>query len=87
MKERMANLWRLMKGVMITKFDQGIFIFQFYHKLDLKRITRMTHGISTTTFTNSNDGGLQEAVGVQEGNARPTRNKRSPAYWKDYVRT
>jgi len=33
--------------------------------------------------TNSNDGGLQEAVGLQEGNARSTRNKRSPAYWKD----
>lgn len=32
------RIWRLMNGVRITKVEQGTFIFQFFHKLDMKRI-------------------------------------------------
>lgn len=38
MKERLAGIWRPGKGVTIREVEPGLFIFQFYHKVDLQRI-------------------------------------------------
>lgn len=38
MKERLAGVWRPGKGVTIDEPEPGLFIFQFYHKIDLQRI-------------------------------------------------
>lgn len=36
MKSKLANLWRPMIGITIKMLKPGIFLFQFYHKNDLK---------------------------------------------------
>jgi hypothetical protein len=38
MKERLANLWRPVKGVMITPIESNKFLFQFFHNLDMGRV-------------------------------------------------
>jgi hypothetical protein len=38
MKERLANLWRPVKGVMITPIESNRFLFQFFHNLDMGRL-------------------------------------------------
>nr|KYP68844.1 Uncharacterized protein At4g02000 family [Cajanus cajan] len=38
MKNRMASIWHPGKGVSISELKPGVFLFQFYHPLDLKRI-------------------------------------------------
>lgn len=37
-KERMAEVWRAVKGVSIKELQRGLYLFQFYHKLDLQRV-------------------------------------------------
>nr|KYP46937.1 hypothetical protein KK1_031419 [Cajanus cajan] len=37
MKNCMASIWRLGKGVSISELKPGVFLFQFYHPIDLKR--------------------------------------------------
>lgn len=39
MKERLSAIWTLVKGVTIQEVETGLFLFQFYHKLDLVRST------------------------------------------------
>lgn len=38
MKERLAAIWRPVKGVSIQEVEPRLFLFQFYHKIDLARI-------------------------------------------------
>nr|KYP46012.1 hypothetical protein KK1_032396 [Cajanus cajan] len=38
MKNRMASIWGPGKGVSIPKIKPWVFLFQFYHPLDLKRV-------------------------------------------------
>ncbi|KAI4350923.1 hypothetical protein L6164_005326 [Bauhinia variegata] len=38
MKERMANIWRPGRAVTIREINPGVFLFQFYHKLDITRV-------------------------------------------------
>lgn len=38
MKERMAGVWRPGRKVLVKEIDTGIFVFQFFHKLDIQRI-------------------------------------------------
>ncbi|MCH81083.1 hypothetical protein A2U01_0001862 [Trifolium medium] len=38
MKERLANLCRPVKGVMITPIESNRFLFQFFHNLDMGRV-------------------------------------------------
>lgn len=38
MKERLAEVWQSMKGVDIREVVLGIFLFQFFHAMDLERI-------------------------------------------------
>lgn len=35
MKTRLAGVWRPEKGVAIQDIEPGLFLFQFYHRLDL----------------------------------------------------
>nr|KYP35194.1 hypothetical protein KK1_043783 [Cajanus cajan] len=34
----MAEVWHPRKGVSIREIDSGLFLFQFYHPLDMQRI-------------------------------------------------
>src|SRR4051812_20108425 len=36
MKKRVADMWRPVKGVIIKKALEGLFLFQFSHKLDME---------------------------------------------------
>lgn len=38
MKDQMADIWRPVRGVSVTKASPGIFLFQFFHKADMQRI-------------------------------------------------
>lgn len=38
MKERMSEVWRPVKGVSIKDVSPGIFLFQFFHKLDMEKV-------------------------------------------------
>nr|KYP48445.1 hypothetical protein KK1_029907 [Cajanus cajan] len=38
MKIRMASIWRPGKGVSISELKPSVFLFQFYHPLDLKHV-------------------------------------------------
>lgn len=38
MKERLAEVWRPVKGVTIKEAEPDLFLFQFYHNLGLQRI-------------------------------------------------
>lgn len=35
MNDRMADVWRPGRGVLITEVEEGLFLFQFYHQLDI----------------------------------------------------
>ncbi|CAH9127098.1 unnamed protein product [Cuscuta epithymum] len=39
MKERLATLWEPHEGVAITEVQRGIFLFQFFHKLDMQHVS------------------------------------------------
>lgn len=45
MRERLAGIWRSGKGVSIKELDNGIFLFQLFHKLDLVRVFNGGHWI------------------------------------------
>lgn len=38
MTERMAEVWRLARGVEIKEIKGGLLMFQFYHKMDMMRV-------------------------------------------------
>lgn len=38
MKERMKEVWRPTRGVDIKEVEDGILVFQFYHKFDMMRV-------------------------------------------------
>ena len=38
MKNRLARLWRPGKGMCIKDLEQNLFVFQFYHEIDLRRV-------------------------------------------------
>lgn len=38
MKERMATIWQPGRRVAIKEIEKGIFLFQFFHKLDMQRV-------------------------------------------------
>ncbi|KAL8524183.1 hypothetical protein ACS0TY_013958 [Phlomoides rotata] len=38
MKNRMADIWKLVKGVTIRTLGNGRFMFEFYHPLDVSRV-------------------------------------------------
>lgn len=40
MKEHMADVWRLVKGVFIKEASPGIFLFQFFHRLDMEKVIK-----------------------------------------------
>lgn len=40
MKERMAEIWRPVKGLVIKKTSSNLFLFQFFHKKDLESVAR-----------------------------------------------
>lgn len=39
MVEVMANVWRPGRRVTITEVEKGFYLFQFYHRLDMERVT------------------------------------------------
>lgn len=38
LKDRMATIWELVKGVVIKEVEKGVFVFRFFHKLDMQRV-------------------------------------------------
>lgn len=38
MQQTFVAFWRLRKGVYIKEIDINLYIFQFYHELDIKRV-------------------------------------------------
>lgn len=40
MKERTADVWRPLKGVSIKEASPGIFLFQFFHRLDMEKVLK-----------------------------------------------
>lgn len=38
MKERLAEIWRPARGVSIKEASPGLFVYQFFHKLDMDRV-------------------------------------------------
>ena len=40
MKNTMTGLWRSVRGMCIKDVDQNLFLFQFYHHLDMNRVIR-----------------------------------------------
>lgn len=40
MKDRMSKVWRLVKGVMIKEATPRIFLFQFFHQLDMDKVLK-----------------------------------------------
>lgn len=40
MNERLAEVWRSVRGVTIKEASPGLFIFQFFHKLDLEKVLK-----------------------------------------------
>lgn len=40
MKERLAEVWRPVKGISIREVTPGVFLFQFYHVMDMERIMK-----------------------------------------------
>lgn len=40
MKERMAEIWRPVKNVTIKEVVPGIFVFQFFHRLDHDKVQK-----------------------------------------------
>lgn len=40
MKTKLADVWRLAMGINIKEIEQGIFLFQFYHKEDILWVLR-----------------------------------------------
>lgn len=40
MKERMANVWSPVEGIVITKAGKGVFTLQFFHHKDMQRVMK-----------------------------------------------
>ncbi|KAL8148452.1 hypothetical protein AgCh_005717 [Apium graveolens] len=40
MKHTLASIWKPGKGVSVKEIDVNLYIFQFYHELDIKRVIR-----------------------------------------------
>jgi hypothetical protein len=40
MKIRMSEVWRPVKGVAVKEAQQGLFLFQFFHKLDMEEVLK-----------------------------------------------
>lgn len=40
MKERMADVWRPVRGVSIKEASPGVFLFQFFHRLDMEKVIK-----------------------------------------------
>lgn len=38
MRERLATIWELVKGEAIKEVEKGVFVFQFFHILDLQKV-------------------------------------------------
>ena len=38
MQNTLASVWRHVKGVCIKEIQSNLFLFQFYHELDMKRV-------------------------------------------------
>jgi len=38
MKIRMSKVWRTVKGVAVKEAQPGLFLFQFFHKLDMEEV-------------------------------------------------
>lgn len=38
MRERMADVWRPGKGVTIKEQEKGVYVFQFYYRIDMQRV-------------------------------------------------
>lgn len=40
MKDKMADIWRPCRGVQINEVEPGLFLFQFYHHLDIQKVLK-----------------------------------------------
>lgn len=40
MKTKLADVWRPAMGINIREIDQGIFMFQFYHREDMNWVLK-----------------------------------------------
>lgn len=40
MKDRMAGVWRPLEGVTIRELKPGLFLIQFYHRVDVQRVLK-----------------------------------------------
>lgn len=49
METRMSGTWRPVKGVTIKEASPDLFMFQFFHKLDMENVLKGVHGPSITT--------------------------------------
>lgn len=38
MKDNMKGIWSLVKGVEIKEIKMGVYIFHFFHKLDVRKV-------------------------------------------------
>lgn len=42
MRDMLASIWRPGKGVMISEIQPNLFLFKFYHEVDVKRVRSKT---------------------------------------------
>ena len=40
MKNTLASIWRPVKGVCIKKLSSNLFLFQFFHELDMEKVVK-----------------------------------------------
>ena len=50
MKDTLSKIWRPVKGVFIRDINPNMFLFNFFHELDMERVIKGSHGHLTDTF-------------------------------------
>ncbi|MBA0760110.1 hypothetical protein Gotri_022889 [Gossypium trilobum] len=50
MKNTTANLWHPLRGVLILDLGEKMFLFKFFHEMDIKRVMEGAHRLSIITY-------------------------------------
>lgn len=69
MKHTLASLWRPGKGMYIKEVDVNLYIFQFYHELDIKRVisgSPLTFNIRALILGRMKDGDTSRSVNLNK---------------------
>ena len=51
MKNTIATFWRPSKGVCIKDLSPNLFLFQFFHEINIRRFSILDHGHLISTFS------------------------------------